>query len=293
MAEQLFPYAAGRIRALEATMLTDSALRLLAEGAPQERERLLHHAGYHLERGVEAGLAAALQATYALMRSLAPGQQVFDLFLLKYDYLALKTLLKKLYAGQKPSYHGMEGTVPTAALVAAVNEGKTGALPSLMAAALEQAGAAYSRTGDIFLPAQLLDRAAFLHKKTVAAESKIPFAIRLAEAEIDLLNLKTHYRVAAMGLEDDICFFPGGSMAPRAVAASTAFAPLRAAFQAGGFAGLELACDNRLMALARNAKLKALTIEPLLAYVFAKEAEVRNLRLILGGEKERIRLSYV
>lgn len=50
------------------------------------------------------------------------------------------------------------------------------------------------------------------------------------------------------------------------------------------------------------AKYKALTIEPLVAYVYAKETEIKNIRMILTGKinqvepkniKERLRDSYV
>ncbi len=52
----------------------------------------------------------------------------------------------------------------------------------------------------------------------------------------------------------------------------------------------------------KQAKIKALTIEPILAYIYAKKTEFKNLRIIFTGKlnsivpekiKERLRESYV
>ena len=57
-----------------------------------------------------------------------------------------------------------------------------------------------------------------------------------------------------------------------------------------------------MMEYVKVAKYKALTIEPLVAYVYAKETEIKNIRIILTGKinqiepqniKERLRDSYV
>ena len=57
-----------------------------------------------------------------------------------------------------------------------------------------------------------------------------------------------------------------------------------------------------MMEYVRVARFKALTIEPLVAYVYAKETEIKNVRIILTGKinqidpeniKERLRDSYV
>ena len=60
--------------------------------------------------------------------------------------------------------------------------------------------------------------------------------------------------------------------------------------------------DNAIMDYMKQAKLKALTIEPIIAYWYAKETEIKNVRILLQAKmnkipsnqiKERLRESYV
>ena len=65
---------------------------------------------------------------------------------------------------------------------------------------------------------------------------------------------------------------------------------------------LDKFCDNYIMSYMKEAKLKALTIEPVVAYIYAKQTEFKNIRIIFTGKlnnisnekiKERLRESYV
>ena len=65
---------------------------------------------------------------------------------------------------------------------------------------------------------------------------------------------------------------------------------------------LDKFCDNYIMKYMKEAKLKSLTIEPIVAYTYAKQTEIKNIRIIFTGKfnnigaekiKERLRESYV
>ena len=69
-----------------------------------------------------------------------------------------------------------------------------------------------------------------------------------------------------------------------------------------GFTVFEKSCDDYLMAFMRDAKYKSLTVEPLLAFIYAVETEVKTVRIIVNGKlngidteviKERLRDAYV
>ena len=69
-----------------------------------------------------------------------------------------------------------------------------------------------------------------------------------------------------------------------------------------GFTVFEKLCDNYLMDFVKDAKLKSLTLEPLVAYLYAKETEMKSVRIILTSKlnhidaqiiKERLRDAYV
>ena len=68
------------------------------------------------------------------------------------------------------------------------------------------------------------------------------------------------------------------------------------------FAALEKNIDNYLMTYMKKAKFFNLGPEPLVVYMYARETEIRNLRIILVGKlnkvsesliRERLRDSYV
>jgi len=72
--------------------------------------------------------------------------------------------------------------------------------------------------------------------------------------------------------------------------------------QTGELQVLEREIDNFLMDILRRAKYRVMGIEPLIGFVYAKEIEIKLLRLILTGKllqikiedlKERLRLPYV
>ncbi|OGC10961.1 hypothetical protein A3K48_00245 [candidate division WOR-1 bacterium RIFOXYA12_FULL_52_29] len=72
--------------------------------------------------------------------------------------------------------------------------------------------------------------------------------------------------------------------------------------KSGSLFALERETDNYLMSIMKHAKYLTFGIEPLLGYLFARELEVKMLRLILTGKhlqtkggqlKERLRLTYV
>ena len=66
--------------------------------------------------------------------------------------------------------------------------------------------------------------------------------------------------------------------------------------------GLEKLLEDYLMETVRKAKLITMGVEPFIAWLFAKEAEIRNVRIIMTGKinglsndliRERLRLVYV
>ncbi len=71
---------------------------------------------------------------------------------------------------------------------------------------------------------------------------------------------------------------------------------------AKGFTAFEKQCDDYLMLFVKDAKYISLTLEPLVAYIYARETEVKTVRIILNSKvnnidpdviKERLRDAYV
>ena len=143
-------------------------------------------------------------------------------------------------------------------------------------------------------------------------------------AEVDVLNLKVSMRAFRLGIGVELyrdIALRGGSVesselseafarSPAAVAAvfrTTRWAPLAEAGAAAvaarhSLTSWEKSCDDALMAVVRKARYFSLGPEPVFGFIFGKEAEVRNLRVILSGKQsavstqeisERLRDPYV
>ena len=65
---------------------------------------------------------------------------------------------------------------------------------------------------------------------------------------------------------------------------------------------LEKLVDNFIMNMMKNAKIIPFGVEPLIAYIYAKETEIKIIRIIMVGKlnnisaevvRERLRDSYV
>lgn len=145
----------------------------------------------------------------------------------------------------------------------------------------------------------------------------------LAAAEADLTNLRIVMRSLFHKLDPALLteiLLPGGTISPRDLGAAYASGPealerlyLRTRWvelfrQGVGKAGRrepltdwEKECEDTLVEIYRSARTRALGPEPVLGFLYGKETEVKNLRIILSGKQSqapkerilaRIRKSY-
>lgn len=170
----------------------------------------------------------------------------------------------------------------------------------------------------------LIDRAYYGWAASVYRRSGHEGLISFMAAEVDILNLKIAARAARLGIPHGLVaemLLPGGTVtrdslvealrdgvgALPAVYKGTEWAFLAQAgvslcLERRSLSTWEKDCDNALMAVVRRARHYPLGPEPVLGFIFGKEAEVRNLRVILSGKEsqassreisERLRDPYV
>ena len=122
--------------------------------------------------------------------------------------------------------------------------------------------------------------------------------------QIDIINLKTFVRCRQMGKSWDFfsqVFIDGGRIQEKISQEVTTSLmsslrktdSLRACCsmseggtmlrETGSFTALERLCDNRLVEFAKAAKHVTFGVEPLAAYLIAKGAEIRTVRIIMTG----------
>ena len=318
---KMYPYAVARVRMLERSLLTEKQYSQMVEAkSMQEVLKLLSEAGYGAgltEQNVSAALAARQKKAYDDIAELAEGQSFLDVFLLKNDYHNLKVLLKEEVSGVDGSAYLIGGgTVDVEVMRQAFETKAFDVLPPFFVEDVQQAREVYAKTASGQMIDVVLDRAAFAAMAKKAKESRHPFVEGYLTRLANLTNLKSFFRVKAMKKPFELLrdvFVPGGDLDLAVFQAAFGNEDAIGAWKNSpyqalteelrlGYTAFEKACDNVLIDYMKEAKYAALTLEPMVAYLYAVEAEVKTVRIILNGKtngieaaviKERLRDAYV
>jgi len=272
---------------------------------------------------VEAVLALRRSETFALIRSMVPDQRMLEVFIMKYDYHNLKTILKSEAIGENPDRLLIDaGRISARKLLVMLRESVFGDLPAAMVQAVTEGRDVLSRTHDPQLLDFILDRALYAEMLETALAFGSPFLTGYVKLLIDSVNLRTAVRLRRMGKDSDSLRFAlisGGNVAvlqlqneisadliesvfassPLAAAAINGAAALQGE---GSLAVMDLACDDTLLDYLKRAKYIAFGVETLIGYLAAQESELTAVRIIVAGRlaglsaemiTERLRSAYV
>lgn len=324
MAERIYPFAVARTRVLETRLLTHQQLNQMAEAKnAEEVMRVLREAGYDTDLAetvydYEQVLANEQAKTSALMKELIPDEKFMDLFLYKNDYHNAKVLIKSQISGvDGEAYLTDSGAIPLEKLKAALEDHSYSSLPAILGKAIQEAFDTYASLQDGQVIDLILDKACFVAMGETAQERGLPFVVDYVARLSDVTNLKTFYRMKQMKKPVDAfkaAFVPGGTMSVESFVSAYGHDQFWNAFKGSAYGTLcetgmqtsftefERLCDNFMMESVKAAKYVALTVEPLVAYQYARESEIKTVRIIMTGKlnqiapetiKERLRDAYV
>ncbi len=325
-------FATARIRAMEKGMLSgESVERMIDSKSPAEALKVL----YDLEYGFggemlsphdfEELLTQEHKKAYDLVVSIAPQKDIFLMFRYPYDYHNIKTLLKAEFANvDADSILICAGSIDISALKLIVRERNLLGLTENMRNGLVEAVDTYARTGDPQTIDLILDKACYDDMLKSAKASGVPFVLGYVKLLIDTINLKSFVRLKKMNKSWDFfskIYLDGGNITLKTFIAGydepySQFAEKLIAYglctplleggaeitEKGKFTTLEKLCDNKLIDYVKNAKYVSFGIEPLVAYLIAKENEIKIARIIMAGKianlnseliRERLRVTYV
>lgn len=309
MPQNSVAYAVARVHFQQRDALDASRIeRLLSAADYGDALRTLSEIGW---TGADAGLdAEAIAAEHVLhactlVRSVSPCPAATDSFLLRYDGLNLKTLLKARTLGQKAPLLSACGTFAADTLAHAVDTQSYKGLPDSLREALEGLEKSLTVREDALLIDTTVDRAIAVLIGENMRHVKNPMIRGYFVARADLLGAIMLLRVLRMGR--DPAFFqqmllPGGRITQAQW--ETAFekpetlpgmleplygrtvrdAAQLAVQDADRLPGLEKAMDDALLAPFSALKQSVLRIEPLIGYLLGAEREAAAVRLILAGK---------
>lgn len=325
-------FASSRVRSVEKHLLSrDKAEAMIDSKTPEDALKILYDLGYGNEsetlspRQFETLLTEEIGKVYSFVRGIAPDETELYPFLYPYDYHNLKVLLKAEFLDMDPEPFLMAvGTIPAARMTVLVRERNFVGLTDRMRNGILEVVDVFSRTKDPQVIDFIFDKACCAEMQESAAAGGNEFITDYVKLQIDIINLKSFVRCRQMGKPWDFfsqVFIDGGRIQEKlftgsydepyeqfaeklipyglSLAMAEGGAMLR---ETGRFTALERLCDNRLVEFAKAAKYISFGIEPLAAYLIAKEAEIRTVRIIMTGllqklskeeMAERVRETYV
>ena len=323
MAKPDYIYAVARIRAKELLCFGSSAMeQLMACKTYEECLRMLNEKGWgdgSAGQTPESLLDGERNKTWEQLRELVEDMSVFDVFLYANDYHNLKAAIKENYA---PSHgadiYSSNGTIDPAVFRQAADEHDFSVLPAGMRDAAEEAMSVLRETGDGQLCDIIIDKAALNAILQAGKASGDPLLAFYAEHTVATANIKTAVRCQKTGKSLDFirralakCDTLDVSLLTQASVESfdAIIAYLNTTEYSGAAEALtqsasafERWCDNRLIEKIRPQKYETSTIDPLAAWLLARENEIKTVRILLSGKRnglsddairERLREMYV
>ena len=322
MSEQ-YTYAVARIRALEVSLFSDSTIdQLIACQNYDQALQFLEEKGWgdaESSGDAEKILTREEEKTWEVVKELSIGMEHFDVLSYPKLFHNLKAAVKEVCTGDKNRHIYYEDVrIPGEEMRKIVEDRDFGKLPDSMRIAGEKAYETLLHTGDGQLCDVIIDRAALDaiyqagkaspdkiiqdYAESTVAVADIKIAVRSqktakstdfmkrAMAECDSLSVSQLSKAALSGM-DAICEYLRGTAYAEG---ADALAESPSAF--------ERWCDNRIIQTISPENYHAFTIGPVIAYVIARQNEIKTVRIILSGKqnelpddsiRERVREMYV
>ena len=305
--------AVGAIRAMENSLLSKNDIDQLINARSKAEAQSI------IDSKAASGNEESLDSVWEMLKGYAPECKELEILLYKNDFHNLKAVLKAVISNRDPSnYYISPSNVELQVLADAINSRDYSILPEYMRTAAAEAYELVTNTLDGQLSDSLIDKAAMqaMQKSSKAFGSE--FMQRYSRLITVYSDIKTAYRCilqnkSAQFMDTAICGSSeldkesliraalGGTEAFFSFLEGTPYSEAASLLKISS-AKYEKWCDDVIMELAETARMQAFGPEPLAAYYIAKEAELKNLRILsvcreFGADRgtvtERMRKLYV
>ena len=323
MSKTQYTYAVARIRALEVSLFSASTIeQLIACKDLESCLRFLQDKGWggnDVPMDADAILTREREKIWETIGEMHVDMEVFNVLSYTNWFHNLKAAVKEVCTGKSGANIFYEGTpIPKEEMLRIIREKDFKALPENMQEAAEEAVETLLHSGDGQLCDIIIDRATMEaikeagrksqddiirdYAESTVAVANIKIAVRSSKTEkslefmkramapCDSLNVDGLARAALAGTDSIIEYLSGNGYLEGALALKES----PSAF--------ERWCDNRIIQTIKPQKTNPFSVGPLVAYVIARENEIKTVRIILTGKlnglseesiRERIREMYV
>ena len=318
-----------RVKAMERNLLTRERIAQMLEAhTNEEAAKVLVDCGYSemtelTGSELDRVLSEQQQNMMADLAGCAPNRYIVDVFRLRYDYHNAKVLVKTEALGTDPNRLMMGGgRYDSRKLTETYQREEMLAYSDIFRRGVARAREVLGSTGDPQQADFILDRAYFEELTAMAQSSGSKFLIDYAALLVDVANLRSCVRASRLGRGTEFLnqiLVPGGTVSVRnlstargeelsnlfrvgRLAAAAAEGAAKSASDSGPLTEFERLCDNAVMNFLSDARRVPFGVEPILGYLYAREAEATTIRIIMAGRmagldtetiRERLRDSYV
>ena len=322
MKETDYAYAVARIRANESRLLTGAMLdEIVAAPSFEKALALLRSHGWAEENvtDVSALVAAQDEKLWTLLRESAPDQEELQVLTALNDFYNLKAALKCMLTNVDPAPYYVQPTMLDLPLLTdAMQRHAFEKLPQPLMDCAKEAYETACRTESGQSADVIIDAAALTCLSVQAKQTDCDLLARILRFVCDSTNIKIAVRCARTNKDlsfahraigpchafdrDVLCAAAvQGEGALLSFLSATAYRDGVIALQKSTTA-FEKWCDDKIVALCREAKYLFFGFEPIAAYYFAKSAEIKAVRIVLSAKlsgvpaetiRERVRDLYV
>ena len=314
-----FTQAVSRIWVLETKLIDKAKIERMIE-APSANEvlRILNETEYsnvssNIKRAedYEEILSAELKRVYDLVYEISPIKDVVKIMSLKYDYHNIKVLLKgKVLNKDLSSMLINLGSLDLQEIKRKIDGDNFKSLSGNLGKGIAEALKAFEETKDPQKIDIILDK--YMYKDLVELQKSLnyKFIDNLVKAMIDSTNIRTLLRIKKQNKNRDFAkevIVEGGEIDSSRLIALLSETPenimnklqstiysnlvkegLEGYIESDSASLLEKLSDNYIMDLMKGSKLVTFGPEKILSYIYAKETEIKVIRIIMVGKLNNI-----
>lgn len=325
----VYGYAVARIRAMEHQLLDSSVLQRMIEAEDLETAfKILGETSYSTTLTLNAGiydfdklLESELKSKYSEIESFIPEKKLIDLLRFQYDFHNVKVLLKSAFNVEKGGQKRWDfltslGSYPVESLINDIEMEEYKFLPFDLNDLLPKCINIWEQTSNILEVERLLDDRMYQVMFETARELDLPETLNWIRNRIDGENIRALLRLKRFSYDAQsalLFMHSGGKIDVSGLVSliSEPFESWKRFFEfteygvaissidaSGTFSdlilSLEKVLDDYYMHKLAKSRYSYNAPENILAYLWDKEMEVKNVRMILvaktsGGNKEQLR----
>lgn len=322
-----------RLRVLENRLLDKSKFdRMIDSSSAEDALKILQETEYiNVSKEIshpkeyEVILSNELKRVFNMIYDATPHKEVADIMSIKYDFHNIKVLIKaKLLDKNFDEMLIPVGTIEIKKLKNAIDENNYRDIPNLMGKGMETALEDFLKEKDPQRIDLIVDKLQYDYMYEIANKLDDPFIKKYVDRLIDLSNIRTLLRVRKQKKGREFlngALISGGRIDKDKLlvllndSAENIYGKLAYTdysqvlkpgveqyIRTGSSSELERLSDNYILAFMKDAKYVSFGPEPIIAYIYAKENEIKNIRIIMVGKlnnmpseviRERLREGYV